>query len=280
MTFMKHCDRVAQSLSNPQVVYKVQGREGNKILMDDYLKGYQWIDENTPKDARVMAWWDYGYQITGIAKRTSIADGNTWNHEHIATLGRMLTSPEKKAHNAIRHLADYVLVWAGGRSDDMGKSPHLARIGNSVFPDHCGDDDPLCHKFSFHRDGSPTPMMAKSLLYRAVNHNVKPGVKVNSGLWKEVHTTKYGLMRVFKVLNISQESKDWIADPANRICDAPGSWYCVGQYPPAIQPLIDKRRSFAQLEDFNKKGSGKSAYTKLIEKQRKEEAKTGKTVEL
>ena len=35
-----------------------------------------------------MAWWDYGYQINGIAERTSIADGNTWNHEHIATLGR------------------------------------------------------------------------------------------------------------------------------------------------------------------------------------------------
>jgi asparagine N-glycosylation enzyme membrane subunit Stt3 len=25
-----------------------------------------------------MAWWDYGYQITGISNRTTIADGNTW----------------------------------------------------------------------------------------------------------------------------------------------------------------------------------------------------------
>ena len=24
------------------------------------------------------------------------------------------------------------------------------RIGNSVFPDHCGDDDPKCNKFSFY----------------------------------------------------------------------------------------------------------------------------------
>ena len=23
----------------------------------------------------------------------------------------------------------------------------VARIGNSVFPDHCGDDDPKCNKF-------------------------------------------------------------------------------------------------------------------------------------
>jgi len=264
--FVRHAESVAQSLSNPQVVYKVRGRDGNQILVDDYLKGYEWIDQNTPQDARVMAWWDYGYQITGIAKRTSIADGNTWNHEHIATLGRMLTSTEKRGWNAIRHLADYVLVWAGGGGDDLAKSPHLARIGNSVFPDHCGDDDPKCNKFGFHADQSPTPMMAKSILYKLVAHEVKPGVKVNQDLFKEVHTTKHGLMRVYKVMNISEESKEWVADPKNRICDAPGSWYCVGQYPPALEKLIAKRRSFSQVEDFNKKGE-KSAYTKLIEQE-------------
>merc|ERR1711862_863759 len=64
------------------------------------------------------------------------------------------------------------------------------------------------------------------------------------------------------------ESKDWCADPANRLCDAPGSWYCTGQYPPALAKLIAKRRNFAQLEDFNKDGSGqKSAYTKLVEQE-------------
>ncbi|CAK9094669.1 unnamed protein product [Durusdinium trenchii] len=215
-TFIQHCDQVARSLSNPQVVFMSRDkRTGQSFIVDDYLKGYQWIDENTPKDSRVMAWWDYGYQITGIAKRTSIADGNTWNHEHIATLGRTLTSSEKKAHNAIRHLADYVLVWAGGGGDDLAKSPHLARIGNSVFPDHCGDDDPKCNKFSFYSDYSPTPMMASSLLYKLCQHKVSPGVKVNEKLFKHVHTTKHGLMRVYQVMNVSQESKDWVREPQN-----------------------------------------------------------------
>jgi len=271
-SFISHCDEISTHFSSPQIMFQTKLRSGESVIVDDYLRGYEWIRDNTPEDSRVMAWWDYGYQITGIAKRTSIADGNTWNHEHIATLGRIMTSPEKKAHNAMRHLADYVLVWAGGHGDDMGKSPHLARIGNSVFPDHCGDDDPLCQKFSFYQDGSPTPMMAKSFLYKAVNHNVQQGVKLSTKLFQEVHTTKYGLMRVFKVLNVSQESKDWIADPANRVCDAPGSWYCVGQYPPALKPLIDRRRNFAQLEDFNRKGE-KSAYTKLVEESRSKKKK-------
>jgi len=266
--FVKHCDNVAQSLSNPQVVFHYRDRAGRKVLVDDYLKGYQWIDENTPKDARVMAWWDYGYQITGIGRRTSLADGNTWNHEHIATIGKTLTSPEKKAWNTIRHLADYVLVWAGGHGDDLAKSPHLARIGNSVFPDHCGDDDPKCNRFGFFSDESPTPMMAKSLLYKLVANGVKPGVTVSEALFQEVHTTQNGLMRIYKVQNISEESKAWIADPNNRVCDAPGSWYCVGQYPPALEKLISRRINFAQLEDFNKGTASKSAYTRMIEKER------------
>lgn len=57
-----------------------------------------------------MAWWDYGYQIAGIANRTTLADGNTWNHEHIALLGLCLSSPIPEAHKIARHLADYVLV--------------------------------------------------------------------------------------------------------------------------------------------------------------------------
>jgi len=266
--FITHCDQIAGHMSSPQIMMHHHDNQGRQIIVRDYLDGYLWVKKNTPADSRVIAWWDYGYQITGIANRTSIADGNTWNHEHIATLGRILTSNEKKSHKAMRHLADYALVWAGGQGDDLGKSPHLARIGNSVFPDHCGDDDPLCHKFSFHRDGTPTPMMGESFLYKAVKHNIEAGVSLNPKLWKEVHTTKYGLMRVFKVQNVSQESKRWVADPKNKDCDAPGSWYCVGNYPPALKPLIAKRRNFAQLEDFNKKGSEKSAYTKMIEGER------------
>jgi len=268
--YIAHCKSIGEGVASPTVMYAVRQRDGSNYIVDDYYKGYKWLEKNTPEDARVMAWWDYGYQITGIANRTSIADGNTWNHEHIATLGRTLTSEVKRAHNAIKHLADYVLVWGGGQRDDLGKSPHLARIGNSVFPDHCGDDDPKCNKFGFYSNKVPTPMMEKSLLYKLVEHNNKEGVKVNEKYFKHVHTTKHGLMRIYEVQNVSQESKEWIADPKNRICDAPGSWYCVGQYPPALHKLISKRRNFAQIEDFNKGQGEKSAYTRLIEKEKGE----------
>lgn len=260
--FKVSSDQFAPRMANPSIQF--QGKNG--VIIDDYHVGYSWLRNNTPEDARVMAWWDYGYHITGIGERTSIADGNTWNHEHIATLGRTLTNPEKRAWNIMRHITDYVLVWAGGQKDDMGKSPHLARIGNSVFPDMCGSDDPLCSKFGF-KNGQPTKMMAESFLYKAVKHKTVDGVSLSPKLFKEVYTSKRGLLRIFQVVNVSMESKNWIADPKNRVCDAPGSWYCVGQYPPALQSLISKRKNFAQLEDFNRKGGEKSAYTRHIEAQ-------------
>jgi len=249
--FYQYAHMMAESSSRPQIMFKATLQNGQTVMVDDYREAYLWLKAKTPEDARVMAWWDYGYQITGIANRTSIADGNTWNHEHIATLGRILTAPEDEAHAYARHLADYVLVWAGGGGDDLAKSPHLARIGNSVFHGHCGTD-PTCSNFGFYQDRSPTPMMAKSLLFKLVSYG-RQGVAVNQSLFEHVYTSKYGKVRIFKVKRVSLKSKNWIADHANKICDAPGSWYCVGQYPPALRSFIESRHNFKQLEDFNVK---------------------------
>lgn len=139
---------ISKGLSNPSIIVKGQLRDGSTVYVDDYREAYNWIRENTPKDARIMAWWDYGYQIAGIANRTTIADGNTWNHEHIALLGKALTGSEEEGYQIARHLADYVLIWGGGGGDDLAKSPHLARIANSVYRDHC-PGDVTCRAFGF-----------------------------------------------------------------------------------------------------------------------------------
>jgi len=248
--FYKYSHQLSESLSQPSIMFKARLNNGQEIMVDDYREAYWWLAKRTPQDARVMAWWDYGYQIAGIGNRTTIADGNTWNHEHIATLGRILSAPEDKAHRIARHLADYVLVWAGGGGDDLAKSPHMARIGNSVYHDIC-PGDPTCSQFGFYQGGIPTPMMEKCLLYKMVRQG-EPGIPpLSSKRFTHAFSSKYGKVRIFKVMNVSLKSKKWVADPANRVCDAPGSWYCTGQYPPALSSLIAKRKPFRQLEDFN-----------------------------
>jgi dolichyl-diphosphooligosaccharide---protein glycosyltransferase len=135
----------------------------------------------------------------------------------------------------------------------------MARIANSVFDDVC-PGDPTCGQFGFYnRQMDPTPMMAKSLLYKLHQNRIRPGVTVDKKLFQEVFMSKYGKVRIYQVIGVSQASKNWTNDPKNRQCDAPGSWYCAGQYPPGLHKLLAKAKSFQQIEDFNRQKDEKSA---------------------
>lgn len=89
-------------------------------------------------------------------------------------------SPEKKAHALARHLADYVLVWAGNQGDDLAKSPHMARISASVYSDLC-PGDPLCRGFGFYAQGKPSESMAASMLYKMHSQGKVPGEQHGGG---------------------------------------------------------------------------------------------------
>lgn len=81
---------------------------------------------NSDEDSKVAAWWDYGYQIGGMADRTTLVDNNTWNNTHIAIVGKAMASPEEKSYEILKeHDVDYVLVIFGGLigfgGDDINK---------------------------------------------------------------------------------------------------------------------------------------------------------------
>ena len=249
-SYQNYCISLCRSLSNPTIVEMRQTVDGRIVKVDDYREAYWWLRDNTPEDSRILAWWDYGYQITSIANRTTMADGNTWNHEHIALLGRILTSKEKEGYEIARHLSDYVLVWAGGGGDDLAKSPHVARIANSVYRSVC-PNDLTCNSFSFvDRYRTPSKAMGESMLYKMHSHEMKEGVNVNPKYFKEVYQSKYGKVRIFQVLNVDRESKAWIADPRHRMCDdPPGHWVCRGQYPPALKGILAEKMDFNQRDE-------------------------------
>ncbi|CAE8583567.1 unnamed protein product [Polarella glacialis] len=253
--FYEFCDNKARySLSHPQIMLKAN----NGGIIDDYREAYWWLRDNTPEDSRIMAWWDYGYQIAGIAKRTTIADGNTWNHEHIALLGLCLSSPVQDAHTIARHLADYILVWSGGGGkDDVGKSGHMARIANSVYSGHCAESD--CDQFGIYPGGKASKMMGSSLIYSLCDR----GGALDEKYFKEVYHSRNKRVRIVQVLRVSEESRQWAGDPRNRLCDAPGSWYCPGQYPPLLRQLVD--------EDLEAETSEAKAYRKAYAKRKQEQ---------
>ncbi len=63
----------------------------------DWLEAIAWMKENLEEDAVVMAWWDYGYWITTIAGKHTLADNGTINSTQIATIARAFLSNETEA---------------------------------------------------------------------------------------------------------------------------------------------------------------------------------------
>jgi len=114
--FVLHCTYVTQSAySSPSVVLATRNQDGSQNIIDDFREAYFWLRQNTPKDAVVMSWWDYGYQIAGMADRPTLVDNNTWNNTHIATVGKAMSSNEDVAYPILRkHDVDYILVIFGG----------------------------------------------------------------------------------------------------------------------------------------------------------------------
>lgn len=92
-------------------------------------------------------------------------------------------------------------------------------------------------------------MMRESFLFKLHGHKVRPGVEADPQKFQEVFRSKYGKVRIYKILGVSRASKKWVE--LNRECDVPGSWFCPGKYPPALEPVLNSKKDFAQLEDFN-----------------------------
>ena len=99
-----------------------------------FLEALAWMENNTPEDAVIAAWWDYGYWITVMGNRTSLADNATINGTRIETLGKMFMSPEEESLEILSSLdADYVLIFIAGvkRSDpQLGQLYYLGGGGD------------------------------------------------------------------------------------------------------------------------------------------------------
>jgi dolichyl-diphosphooligosaccharide--protein glycosyltransferase len=95
----------------------MNGGSGYRIKTDDWINALNWMSNNTPKDAVIAAWWDYGYWITVLANRTSLADNATLNATRIATIANMfMDKPADGIHLASSNLrANYILVYVVAR---------------------------------------------------------------------------------------------------------------------------------------------------------------------
>ncbi len=54
--------------------YQTAQQSGSGLLM--WGPTLQWVSQNTPTNASIISWWDYGYWEEAIANRTTVADGS------------------------------------------------------------------------------------------------------------------------------------------------------------------------------------------------------------
>ncbi len=110
----------------------------------DWLQALAWMRENLPDDAVIFSWWDYGYWITAIGKKNSLADNGTINSTQIAVIACTFLAPENRSVPILkRYRVSEVAIFATWTSDEQGgiryygygednKWYWMARIGNGT----------------------------------------------------------------------------------------------------------------------------------------------------
>ena len=168
--FVLHCTWVtSNAYSSPSVVLASRLPDGSQHIIDDYREAYNWLRQNTAKNAKVMSWWDYGYQIGGMADRPTLVDNNTWNNTHIATVGKAMSSREEVSYPILRqHDVDYVLIVFGGllgySGDDINKFLWMVRIAEGIWPDEVKERDYFTARGEYKVDADASATMKNSLM--------------------------------------------------------------------------------------------------------------------
>eukprot|EP01083_Nonionella_stella_P079215 217156_1 len=222
--YYRHCTWVTSAAySSPSIILQAYQNDGSRVIFDDYREAYNWLNHNTPADAKIMSWWDYGYQITGMGNRTVLVDNNTRNNTHIATVGMAMASTEEDAYPILQaHHVDYVLAVFGGvigySSDDINKFLWMVRIGGGTYP-RIVESEYFSSSGSYTMDRHASQTMRKSLMYKMCYYRFDEkftvygqpsgfdrvrGVEVGEKNIKlthleEAYTTEHWMVRIYRV---------------------------------------------------------------------------------
>jgi dolichyl-diphosphooligosaccharide---protein glycosyltransferase len=89
----------------------------------DWIDTLEWIKMNTPENAVIASWWDYGYWITTLSDRTTLVDNATLGSGQIKTMAKILMNSPEDSWNILKEMnVDYVVVFVS--ATDIGSESH------------------------------------------------------------------------------------------------------------------------------------------------------------
>jgi len=122
-------------VDNPVTI--LNGGTTFKISSNDWIYSLEWIKNNTPKDAVVGSWWDYGYWIQTKAERTTLIDNATLSTAKIENIAKILLgSPDKGWHSLQEAGADYFVIFIAGQRYNVDGND-----GQPLYSLHGGGDE-------------------------------------------------------------------------------------------------------------------------------------------
>ena len=84
------------------------------VSNDDWLDAMSWLQNNTPENAIIASWWDYGYWITTLSDRTTIIDNATLIDWQIKKMAHsLITTPENSWHILNSHHSEDISEYLG-----------------------------------------------------------------------------------------------------------------------------------------------------------------------
>ena len=116
---------------NPPTI--MNGGTTYSISTSDWRDTLEWIKNNTPEDAVIGAWWDYGYWIQTKAERASLADNSTLIDHIIKRIATVFLSTPDNGWEILRDMeSDYFMIFVAGQRltvDNEGQALYLLHGG-------------------------------------------------------------------------------------------------------------------------------------------------------
>jgi len=239
--FWWHCTWISYNMySVPSIVVPAKDVDGKDTSFDDFREAYTWIDKHTPPNSKVLAWWDYGYQLTTLANRTTIVDNMAPSLDprtqdgqrrlnQLSDVSKMFISKEDVSWSLMQQYdVDYVMVVFGGMtgyvSDDVNNFLWMANIAKekdtSIRTNAFLSRSKSGKRTSFTVGKKAPKALTESALYKMCYYgwgNVKTDFDQPAGYdrvrketvdthvnklkhFEEKFTSKHWMVRLFKVL--------------------------------------------------------------------------------
>ena len=121
-TFVLPTQRVFDHAYSPTTIAAASMPIKAGETVSTWFDALEWMRTNDSVKV-VASWWDYGYWITNLGNKTSLADNGTVNQTQIAQIGLLFMSNETEAIEILRgYQATHVLVFVvcDQNGDDVG----------------------------------------------------------------------------------------------------------------------------------------------------------------